>query len=709
MTNRIKEWFGNPAKLLITFLSTIPLVYLLLFVIAYGSRVPIIDDTSGLLAPVAVTAKAGTLTVGDLFQVWHGHRNFFSLLTTTLITVTTDGNIRYELALLILLGCVNVGLLLVLFARTEPHILHWVMLPFSAFMLTTQLGIIWLSPVYTTWHYNLMFTLLGILSLLTFKPGLPTLLIASLCCICAMLSLAGGIVSWSAILLLMLLTRDYRRIRYFVIVLIIMTAAIWLYTRDSGIAIAENASPSTLTIPQINFLDLIVYFFTLLGSPIAFEHVTLSAYTGIGGVTLFVANSVYLTLTGKLPQIRGWLALAVFTFAMSALISLTRAQFSIGVAVHERYSHLATQLWIINIALIATVIYTAREKYNWKHKLILNVNVLVIAPITGLFMYTSFSMTNTLQGNITVTDHMALIHCYEQYPLRNHNCEGFSSEIHDLLAAYNMGGYQNLPKSTTIIDYQPADHAIIHTDDLWYSVHLRNAQLENLTSDNILHMLPEIPSPPNEHLALLPKPVEHLAATHSPDAEQFVEEANALWLLQRGITQPLEPITQETTFIQEFALMEHFRADENIDVSKYLRLPADTLGVPIIFGGFANLIAWQINTTTVSACDTATITTYWQSTQSVTDVHNLTVTLIDEQGIGIVRNDGPTGVSIEHWQPDNYYADQRTLEIPCDFDNGDYPVLMGIYPLETVELVEVAFASGEPLEPLLYLTTLSVE
>ena len=61
------------------------------------------------------------------------------------------------------------------------------------------------------------------------------------------------------------------------------------------------------------------------------------------------------------------------------------------------------------------------------------------------------------------------------------------------------------------------------------------------------------------------------------------------------------------------------------------------------------------------------------------------------------------------WKPNRYYRDRTTLEIPCELETGQYPLLLGMKESMTGESLEISYPDGNTIGTLYYLTTLYVQ
>ena len=201
--------------------------------------------------------------------------------------------------------------------------------------------------------------------------------------------------------------------------------------------------------------------------------------------------------------------------------------------------------------------------------------------------------------------------------------------------------------------------------------------------------------------------------------QPFLGEREKLWVIVGnpyiGGENMLEAIESEYTLYQavNFPGESYYRA---LEVLEYRRHPAD-LQPDWRYGENFNLLNWRLNDSVqVQPCQTISVDSWWSINQAIEDLIISTLVLADENGQGVVQaNDVPGGIyPTSIWQPDRPYFDHRSLTISCDIPAGQYPLLLGMYPVTSgenvaVENLPVLTAQGEATgKRLEYLTTLTV-
>ncbi|MEO0595453.1 MAG: hypothetical protein AAF126_05030, partial [Chloroflexota bacterium] len=129
------------------------------------------------------------------------------------------------------------------------------------------------------------------------------------------------------------------------------------------------------------------------------------------------------------------------------------------------------------------------------------------------------------------------------------------------------------------------------------------------------------------------------------------------------------------------------------------------------FGNIVSVVDWQIDNTSVVACDTITVDSLWHKASPFAQEQvllNVALVLADDTG-GIAQVDGlPAERNFENWSVTEQYSDTRTLTVPCDTPAGDYRLLMTMYNYQSGESTSVT-QDGESVGLQLQIGTITVE
>ena len=144
-------------------------------------------------------------------------------------------------------------------------------------------------------------------------------------------------------------------------------------------------------------------------------------------------------------------------------------------------------------------------------------------------------------------------------------------------------------------------------------------------------------------------------------------------------------------------------------VVEYRRIPED-LELIMTMVGNITFESWELSEFIVQPCASIELDSWWQTAEVLPTNYSMTFVLADENGNGIVNSDGsPADILTQLWITNRPYLDERTLMIPCDLESGSYPLLLGWYDIDTIELLEMTDMNGNPINNLFYLTNIMVE
>lgn len=148
----------------------------------------------------------------------------------------------------------------------------------------------------------------------------------------------------------------------------------------------------------------------------------------------------------------------------------------------------------------------------------------------------------------------------------------------------------------------------------------------------------------------------------------------------------------------------------------YEPVPEDTFEDLVIFTNDRNddvirLKRWDMMSDVhVPRCGSVNVESWWQGDNPIAETYYLSLVAVDEGGEGVTRmEEAPGNVDTLVWEPGEYYHDIRTLDIPCDLEPGEYPLMFIIRERSLYWAMQAASADGTPLGELVYLTTLFVE
>ena len=155
--------------------------------------------------------------------------------------------------------------------------------------------------------------------------------------------------------------------------------------------------------------------------------------------------------------------------------------------------------------------------------------------------------------------------------------------------------------------------------------------------------------------------------------------------------------------------MDHFRLQETDSVTHDFPGTGD---LDLRVGDSIRLLNWSLlHANDVEPCQSVRIESWWQLMTEDDTPYTLKLVLAseiaDRQLTAVDKV--PADRFTTEWKPNRYYRDRTTLEIPCELETGQYPLLLGMKESMTGESLEISYPDGNTIGTLYYLTTLYVQ
>jgi hypothetical protein len=352
---------SKPAQYLVFSLSLLPPLLLAFLVFKYG--VDFIDWDQWTVAAFFVKASQGSLSLSDLFAQQAEYRQFFPNLIFIGLGWLTHWNIRYEMLVSFLLGCViafnlyRLGqvtmqadrsrrLLLVLVA----NLLIFAPAQYESWLLGEQ--IIYFMPAAC---------LTTCLAVCYSKVGYPAkLIICLLLSVVATFSSANGFACWlvlAPVLFFLNPRGGFKSWGFFIWVI----AFGWSLTRYLYDFRKPAYTPSLWSSVYHPWRGLF-FFCSFLGAPLATSNRFISVSAGIGAISaaLFIASCFYVWKLAKDPELKRrltvWLMLGAYSFVTAVIVTIARMGFGPEQAVASRYITFSVYLLVSLCYLIPIIL-----------------------------------------------------------------------------------------------------------------------------------------------------------------------------------------------------------------------------------------------------------------------------------------------------------------------------------------------------------------
>lgn len=230
-----------------------------------------------------------------------------------------------------------------------------------------------------------------------------------------------------------------------------------------------------------------------------------------------------------------------------------------------------------------------------------------------------------------------------------------------------------------------------------------------MPKQNMLHLISpddraHSPGPPDRLLNVY-------SAITAQQLDKFAANHPQLWLLQQGSGSTHQEMLK-TWLTEHYAQLRQATWHDilyptDYTLIEYARLPQDA---QLILQADANyeLHAWSLQESVdITACQTITLETWWQTQQPSQNPDELVLVLADDNGQVAISEKTPADIFTTDWIADTFYRDQNTLTIPCDIQAGSYNLLLGMKDSITGKSLVLTYPDGNDIGTLYYLTTLN--
>ncbi len=717
----MQRWLSQPHHLASVLLSLLPIFLVYVYIDTYSINAPVNDQWLDSL-DIAVATQDGTLTLDDITRVYYGHRAVFTNGFTAFLAYTTNWQVGLELALSFGLAIGRLMLAVLIFRAVCPQMTYMVLLPFSLLIFSMLHYLIWLSGIYSVWHFVSFFSLAAVLVLTQFGVGWHTLSLAAVFAVCASFSQGSGIVTFP-ILALTLWMFGYRHWKYYGFWLGVAALTLFVYFYNSEIGVGGETSETSATINLRDPFKLIEFVLAFLGNPFTYNlNTETPTYIGGIGVGLLILNMVYLWRTQKnLKRIAPFMTMAGYASSIAVIVYMTRYREDRFIyTIEQRYALVSTTLWLAVIGTGVLVWWQAhqqKKKTRWED--MLPPANLMVATLLLVF----YLLANIWNLQATAFRYQYVLGekfpphetCLLDFPLkRDFACvrgsvplgEASEDDIYRM-AYYELGVFDGRQQRITLLpeNYREGSPIILDTPARWMNAYLRRWYLAEIDEDVLFHVAPEAVEVSTDTLS---PPLEPLVTGYDEATSDllaaFIGDNNTVWYVRTRETQANEAAVYEVLtrlgYLPTVIPSTDYRFNNELFIVRYESAP-QTLEEIQLFGEVISLQNVTLPETDVAACETVQVLSWWTVTTppDANAVYGLHLALMDENMQVIVENaSGLTPVPSVFWSVGQFYLDDRSLTLPCDLSEGIYQLQLSIENAgqqlpETVTLAE--FQIGE--------------
>ena len=359
--------WSKPAEYLVVAISLLPPLLLGLLILKYG--VDFIDWDQWEIAAFFEKASNGSLSVGDLFAQQAEYRQFFPNLVFVGLGWLTHWNIKYEMMVSFLLGCMiafnlfHLGKLTIggnrsrqLLLLLVSNLLIFSPAQFESWLLGEQ--IIYFMPVacLTT----------GLRVACSKLNQQAKLILCMLLSTISTFSSVNGIVCWIVIAPVLLFSNHQKTGKNW-------RSALWVIGFILNVTIYFYSFHKPSYTPSLSEslqrpLHAFFFFCAFLGAPLATSNRLILVSAGIGAIlaTLFIMSCFYAWKFADEPELKRrlmcWLMLGAYSFITGIMVTIGRMGFGPNQALSSRYITFSVYLLVSLCYLVPIILDDLRRR-----------------------------------------------------------------------------------------------------------------------------------------------------------------------------------------------------------------------------------------------------------------------------------------------------------------------------------------------------------
>jgi hypothetical protein len=637
------------------------------------------------------------LRLADLVAPTYGHRALPTYALTAFLSWATGWNLELETAALYALALGRLALLWLMFRALLRDGASWAVTAAACLVFSAYHYLVWLSGVYSVWHFVSLFGLGALTALVVWPVGWRALMVAVLCALAAAFSQASGLVVFP-VLTLTLPFFGYRKPAYYVLWGGALVATFALYL--SGGATESGAAGGRLS-------DLLLtarFSLAFLGNPFTYAlKQDLPIYVGGVGLALLVANLAFLAWRKTpAPSLGAMLTLAGYGGATALLVYLGRyTENRFIYAIEQRYAVPSTHFWlawVLSVAFLASLPAPTDEKRMGRglRRALLGANLFL-----GLWLAFLYAQANLWNWQTTARRYERVLGeaganaeetCVREYVfsrqvdcLQNSVALGSASPSDvDRLAYYRLSLFRGATGGQILPPEAETDAPVLlDVGGAWFSAYLGRWWLADFPHQ--AHLL----APPED----APVPPVDVWTASLGELGAFWGESETVWYLRGADSQEVEVTRRlaEAGYRPTVYLLDGLPA-QSLTLIRYERAPRP-LRTPLAFGGLFQLVAWRpvFTPTTEAMVCTVRLQTWWVATQAPPTNFGLSAALSG----GTENASGLSPVPTLLWEVGTWYLDERLFNAACD--TADFQVrLFNPETGESLGETRLKFPSSRP-------------
>jgi len=446
-------------------LSCVPPLSIVYKIVKHGVNAPFFDEWfPGGSVDVALRVATGNFQPTDLLVQNFDHRLVFSRLTTSILAWLGHWNLKYEMALSVVLAACSWMLIIGALGEDEHRTRYYLLLPFSVLIFSVRQQNNWLWGMQTSWFFALFFLTAALWVTTHRRVNYKTLACVVLLCCCGTFSFGPGILSWPLMMVAMWLV-GYRRATHFALFLAGAALSLTAFFHDYHFT-QGNLVLREMTVRAL--LNRMLFGLSFLGGGLVPDDPQFAIWAAIIGaacVAATAANLIYLRRADySWRDLTVWVVLAGYALGSAVLLARSsRIQGHTPLA--GRFVTNSTPLLLATLGTGVARILRGELKPRSPAprppaRYLIPLNEIVLALVTMTFLFTTYQSWPSPAFLATQSSKACLV----AYP-RTHDGSCFGSllpflaegyrRVVDLMAENRLSAFYEVPRMESALSALP--------------------------------------------------------------------------------------------------------------------------------------------------------------------------------------------------------------------------------------------------------------
>lgn len=353
-------------------------VILLLYIRTYTSPIGVPDERN-ISMPIAIATQTDAPVLPLVMRAYYGHRNIINNSITALSATYDNWNVHHLTLINWLLGLISAVLAVTLIASYKKQHLPFIAIPILLLMLSLRARFNWLTPLYSSWHWLMIWLLCTGFVIRYVEIGWRQLGLLALFCLLASFSTASGLALWGAIAVCLPLL-GYRNVKQIASWMLMSIAFAWFYHTGIDLIFSSPNRYRIFDLSGLALLDLPYNLLRYIGNVFVSQGEVIFGAIGVG---LLIINAIaYYYHRGFDRKTTLWLIYSLFFCLQFTLKFLARSIDGL-MWIDTWWVTPASLIWLVLLALIFFNMDT-RKFAVWQSWLLNGLNTIAVVAIISL-------------------------------------------------------------------------------------------------------------------------------------------------------------------------------------------------------------------------------------------------------------------------------------------------------------------------------------